>query len=282
MLKDTEREKLEALIRIGLNASEAKIYLGLLTRHDFSATEIAKYAKLSRPAAYDVLDKMIRLGICKEKPGKVKKFMAISPIVALPRFIEHQSEEQRQIQESRERKISDLAPILEAAFQLGRGQDDPLDYFELLRDKKQIINRIINLQKDAERELLTLVKPPYVLTHTENPDQFNLLKRGVVERSIYEFTGDHNKMVEWIKPTYEAGEEARICKTLPMKMQIYDCKTSLFALNDPLSGKASFTTLCIVHRDFSLMLRRAFESLWAESIPYEDLANNPTLIDDLQ
>ena len=122
MREFNEHTYLDALVEIGLNLREARIYLGLLTRHDFTVTEIAKSAKLSRPAAYELLNKMVMLGICKEKPGKIKRFLAISPTVALPRLVEHQAEELKTAIDSRQNKINEFAPLLDSIFEHSRGQ----------------------------------------------------------------------------------------------------------------------------------------------------------------
>jgi len=278
MREFNEHTNLDALVDIGLNLREARIYLSLLTRHDFTVTEVARLAKLSRPAAYELLYKMVRLGICKEKPGKIKKFLAISPRVALPRLVEHQAEELRAALENRQNKINELAPMLDNIFEQSRGQDDPLDYFEVLRDKKQIILRFLALQNQARNDIKAFTKPPYAISLEDNIEEFDVLKRGVNVRGIYEYNGNHEQTIKMIDPLYKAGEDARIIKSLPTKLAIFDSRISLLALNDPVAGKASITTLCIVHKDFSMLLKEAFESFWAKAIPFADFKEDPSLM----
>ena len=278
MREINEHKYLDALVDIGLNLREARIYLSLLTRHEFSVTEIARSAKLSRPAAYELLNKMVMLGICKEKPGKVKRFTAISPAIALQHFIENEAEELKTILENRQSKIGDLIPVLEDLFRQSRGQDDPLDYFEVLRDKKQIILRFLALQNQAQTDIKSFTKPPYALSLGENVDEFEVLKRGVNIQGIYEYDGNYEQAIRLIEPVYEAGEDARVIRSLPTKLAIFDSRVSLLALNDPLAGKASITTLCIVHKDFSMLLKEAFESFWAKAIPFADFKKDSTLI----
>ena len=278
MWENNEHKYLDALVDIGLNLREARIYLSLLTRHDFSVTEIAKSARLSRPAAYELLNKMVMLGICKEKPGKVKRFMAISPGIALRHLIENQAEEFKTILESRQNKIGDLAPVLEDLFGQSRGQEDPLDYFEVLRDKKQIALGFLKLQRQVREELQAFIKPPYSIALEDNIEEFDILKRGVNVRGIYEFDGNHERTIKMIEPYFKSGEDARIIKSLPTKLAIFDSRISLLALNDPVAGKASITTLCIVHKDFSMLLKEAFESFWAKAIPFADFREDSSLI----
>jgi sugar-specific transcriptional regulator TrmB len=279
MMELIEHKYLDSLVDIGLNLREARIYLSLLTRHDFSVTEVARAARLSRPAAYELLNKMVMLGICKEKPGKIKRFLAVSPGEALPRLIEYQAEENKAILEGRQNKITELAPALGNIFEQSRGQEDPLDYFEVLRDKKQIALRFNELQRRVQREMQAFTKPPYVTPLDENPIEYDVLKRGVSVRGIYEYEGDFEYFKNSIGPYSLAGEKARVAKSLPTKMAIFDNKTSFFALKDPITGKVSITTLSIVHEDFSMLLREAFEAYWAKAIPFEEFLSNPTIID---
>lgn len=278
MREINEHKYLNALVDIGLNLREARIYLSLLTRHEFSVTEIAKSAKLSRPAAYELLNKMVTLGICKEKPGKVKRFTAISPGIALPNLIENEAEELKTILDDRQNKIGDLIPVLEDLFRQSRGQEDPLDYFEVLRDKKQIALGFLELERQVREEMQAFVKPPYSLAFEDNVEEFEVLKRGVKVRGIYEYNGKHEEMVKLIEPTYIKGEDARVIRSLPTKLAIFDSRITLLALNDPVEGKASITTLRVVHKDFSILLKEAFESFWAKAIPFAEFKENPSLL----
>ncbi len=277
MQEFNENNHLDALMEIGLNLREARIYLSLLTRHDFTVTEVARLAKLSRPAAYELLHKMVMLGICKEKPGKIKRFLAISPMVALPRLVEHQAEELKTTIEGRQTKINVLAPLLDNIFEQSRDQEDPLDYFEVLRDKKQIILRFNALQKQVQHELQSFTKPPYAIPLDKNIEEYTVLKRGVKVRGIYEYDGNYEVMKKSIEPLYRAGENSRIIEHLPAKLAIFDNRTSLIALNDPITEKVSITTLCIIHGDFSLLLKEAFESFWAKAVPTEKFLSNPDI-----
>ena len=53
--------------------------------------------------------------------------------------------------------IGQLAP----AFQEGQGVTDPLDYIEVLRDRRAINERFSELQADIKHEILVFTKPPY-------------------------------------------------------------------------------------------------------------------------
>jgi HTH-type transcriptional regulator, sugar sensing transcriptional regulator len=277
MREPEEKEYLDVLVSIGLNRREAQIYLSLLTRHDFTASEVAKLAGLSRPATYELLDKMVRLGICKEKSGNVKRFQAVSPVIALSRIIEHQAEELK----SRESLVAGLKPALEDLFERSREQDDPLEYFEVLRDKRQIAERYREMTRQSKHEMLSFTKPPYttVVPQGTNPEEAKAIQRGVRIRIICEYDSNSRDAVENIATGIAHGEEARIIRSLPLKLAIFDSKECLLAMHDPITGKMSLTTIYINHRDFALLLKETFEAYWAKAIPYEEFKKNQSLID---
>jgi HTH-type transcriptional regulator, sugar sensing transcriptional regulator len=288
MKKFDEKESLKALTDIGLNLREARIYLNLLTRNDFTATEIAKFAKTSRYVAYELLNKMIRLGICKEKPGKVKRFQAVSPNIALPHLVEYQAEEfgrqaeefQRDLQ-NKQNLIMSLNPILEDLYERGRGEDDPLNYFEVLRDRKQVMARFLGLMENTQREIVNFTKPPYIISSPlEENAEIEALKRGISERAIYECAGGLDEsLVAEIESMIKYGEKAKVIKSLPLKLNIFDDRISFIAMRDPITGKQSTTTLVVEHKDFALVLGEVFERYWEKAIPFEEYKKQPSLID---
>jgi HTH-type transcriptional regulator, sugar sensing transcriptional regulator len=278
MREPDENEYLNALIDIGLNLREARIYLSLLTRNNFTATEIAESAELSRPAAYELLNKMMQLGICKEKPGKVKRFQAIPPGTALPRLIEHQAEQFNRELKQKQSLLASLRPVLENLYEQSRGQVDPLDYFEALRDKRQIISRFLELQRQAKTEVLNFTKPPFALSMEDNIEEEDSIRRGVAVRVIYQYEEITPGNLEYIERISKIGEQARIIRYLPLKLAVFDSQVSLLAINDPITGKVSLTTLYINHKDFALLLKEAFESYWAKAIPFQKFKKDRSLL----
>jgi HTH-type transcriptional regulator, sugar sensing transcriptional regulator len=279
MARDNDKEYLDSLVGLGLSMREAKLYLGLLTRHDFSANEIAKLTKLSRPATYDLLNKMVRLGICQEKPGKIKRFQAVAPGIALSRLVDYKTAELKTVVDEGKNKIEQLAPMLDSKFTQSRSQNDPFDYFEILRDRKQIQERFLKLQENVQEEWLSFVKPPFSMNPSANTDnRIGTVVRGVKMRTIVEYNGNYEETVNYYGKLLP-GEEKKIVKQLPSKMMIFDRKITLLALSDPITGKGSIVTLYVDHRDYARMMIEVFESVWAKAFTAAQLKEDRSLIE---
>jgi len=59
---------------------------------------------------------------------------------------------------------------LEPAFAAGQEETDPLEYIEVLRDKRAINERFAELQNAVKREILVFTKPPYATPPQENEE----------------------------------------------------------------------------------------------------------------
>jgi HTH-type transcriptional regulator, sugar sensing transcriptional regulator len=279
MATDNEREYIDSLVGLGLSMREAKLYLGLLTRHDFTANEIAKQTKLSRPATYDLLNKLARLGICQEKPGKIKRFQAVAPAIALSRLVDNKTSELRAVVDEGKSKIEFLAPLLDSKFAQSRGPNDPFDYFEILRDRKLILKRFLDLQENVKEEWLSFVKPPFTMSSDANTERrVGTVVRGVKMKTIVEYNGNYEETVNYYSKLLP-GEEKKIVKHLPSKLMIFDRKITLLGLNDPVSGMGTLVTLYVDHKDFAQMMIEVFNSVWEKAFTAIQLMENRALIE---
>jgi Predicted transcriptional regulators len=73
-----EVEKL--IINFGLSIREAKVYISLFHKKDFTASEIQQLVDIPRTKVYEVLHQLISKGMCTEKKiGRYKKYEATNP-----------------------------------------------------------------------------------------------------------------------------------------------------------------------------------------------------------
>ena len=79
---------IKALTNIGLTELEAKVYINMLKKQYFTATEIATISKINRTQTYDILSKLINRGMCSEIRGKVRKYSAIDPEKVFTNFVD--------------------------------------------------------------------------------------------------------------------------------------------------------------------------------------------------
>ena len=100
----------EILKSIGLKENEAKAYLTLLTLQEATASKLAKEMKIERRTAYDLLERLSKLGLVGwiEKEGKT--FYRASTPLKLLEILEERENSVRKLRE----KLIKILPSLEA------------------------------------------------------------------------------------------------------------------------------------------------------------------------
>ncbi len=250
----------EKLTKLGFTLREARVYISLLNKSSFTATEIAKTSNIPRQKIYEILDNIIKKGICIEKIGKVKRYKAVEPEIVFQSII-------GQYQEN-EKIALELSNNLSSLYDKNRDRIDPLEYIEIIKNKKQIREKYISYIESTNKELLAFSKAPYTAPYIKDSDkEIEALKRGVKFKGIYEYKDVlKQELVDVISLWVSEGEESRVIEELPMKMIIFDERITMFALNDPISLKPSITTMIINHPSFAKALKYVFESIWEKSI----------------
>ena len=269
-MKDLKKvEKL--IINLGLSLREANVYTTLFRKKDFSASELQHLSGIPRTKVYEVLHQLINKGMCIEKKiGRYKKYEATNPVSVFDKLLNDLS--------VKENSLNNALKILLPIYKNREENDNPLDYIEVLKDKKSINERWLAFQKNAKKEILVFNKSPYALSLAENLNhELDILRNKVKGRGIYEYNeimySDENN-IKIISSSIDGGEEARIVKELPMKMAIFDEKITMFALNDPISLKPDITSMIIIHPSFARALKCVFESIWEKAMPFEEFKIN--------
>jgi sugar-specific transcriptional regulator TrmB len=249
----------DALADLGLTGYEASAYVALTRRDRATGAEVARLASLPRQRIYDVLDGLVRRGLASVEPGRPARYRALAPEDAVGALLA----EQRASLDELERRAAETVALLAPAYHEGRGEDDPLDYIEVLREPGAIGKRFAELQAAAEREILVFTKAPYAVEPGENEAGRALLDRGVVARSVYERSVyDDTDVVDAVRSFVSSGEQARVVDELPLKLVIIDDRFSLFTMEDPVAGTSDLTIMVVEHPPLARLLRLAFEHEW--------------------
>jgi hypothetical protein len=259
---------LHGLVELGMTRYEAKAYLTLIQRESFAASELANEAGIPRQRIYDVLNSLVSRGLARDWPGPVTRYAATDPQAAVERLLAVQ----RQALNGLEAQSSTLAENLRDTWVIGREETAPLDYVEVLRDPGLLGARFLDLQREAERELLTFSKSPYAMP--SNPVGLAATRRIVAAggdvRCIYEPSIlDNPEVVAETLQFIRAGEGARVAGEVPMKLCLADGHRALFSLTDPIAGGLTSTNILVEHPSLTSSLRSAFEAIWAISEPFE-------------
>jgi sugar-specific transcriptional regulator TrmB len=256
---------IERLTRLGLTSYEAKAYLALTRRGSSTAAQVSRLAAVPRQRIYDVLATLVEKGLASSKPGRVVKYAATAPELALERLLSDHRQQLAELEQSVGAMIEELQP----AFQEGQEKTDPLEYIEVLRDRRAVNERFDELQAGIKHEILVFTKPPYATPAQENVEGLEVVQSHTA-RSIYEFSAfDDAAFTEGVRRFIEAGEDARFVPELPLKLVIIDETIVMFGMEDPVAGSTEMTMVVVEHPSLAKVLKVAFETIWNQGLTFD-------------
>ncbi len=256
----------DQLTRLGLTSYEAKAYLALLRRDSSTAAQAARLANVPRQRIYDVLASLVDKGLASTRPGQVVKYAAVAPELALERLVSDHREKLAELERDTAALIDELRP----AFHAGKEQANPLEYIEVLRDRRAINERFEELQAGIKKEILVFTKKPYATPPQEEVVGLEVSKTHEA-RSIYEFdVFDDPDVTEGVRRFIEAGEKARFVPELPLKLVIIDESIVMFGMEDPVAGASELTIMVVEHPSLAGVLKIAFDTTWEQGLTFDD------------
>lgn len=88
-MDDKKEILLKYLEILGIKGYEGRAFLSLLRLGEATATQIAKKSGIPLPRIYDVLEGLNRKGLIMIKAGRPRKYRALSPSIALTRYVKN-------------------------------------------------------------------------------------------------------------------------------------------------------------------------------------------------
>jgi len=253
------------LTRLGLTSYEAKAYLSLIKRDSYTAAQVARQAALPRQRIYDVLGTLVQKGLAVARPGSVVKYAATPPEIAINLLIQAHRQSLLEMEKGARTMVDQLKP----AFEAGQAHTDPLEYIEVLRDRRAINERFAELQASVKREILVFTKPPYATPPQENVEGLAVTLTHEA-RSIYEFgVFDDPEVAEGVRRFLDAGEDMRFVPELPLKLVIIDETIVMFGMEDPVAGSADLTIVVVEHGSLARVLKTAFDAIWNSGLTFD-------------
>jgi sugar-specific transcriptional regulator TrmB len=257
---------LERLQRLGLTSYEARAYVALLRRDSSTAAETARVAGLPRQRVYDVLSSLVEKGLASTRPGKAVKYSATPPEQALHGLIAQHKQQLAELERDTAAMIDSLTP----AYLAGQEHTDPLEYIEVLRDRRAINERFGELEAGIKDEILVFTKPPYATPVFEHEEGLEVVSSHTA-RSVYEFSAfDDPRSAEAIRRYIQAGEDARFVAELPLKLVIIDEQIVMFGIEDPVAGSSILTMIVVDHPSLARLLKIAFEAVWQTGLTFDE------------
>jgi hypothetical protein len=166
--------------------------------------------------------------------------------------------------------LESILPGLEQMFSSGQREVDPLDYVEILTDRHQVAKRVLTLSRQAKQEILMLFKRPLVASMEENVAEAHAVAGRITRRGVYEESiADDLLVFDLVRQFHALGEGIRFVPHVPLKVNLYDERTAVILLQDPVGGQSSLTCLVIEHVSMARALKVAFEAQWAQGIDFQ-------------
>jgi HTH-type transcriptional regulator, sugar sensing transcriptional regulator len=263
-----EELRVERLTRLGLTSYEARAYIALLRRDTSTAAETARLAGLPRQRVYDVLSSLVEKGLASTRPGRAVKYSATAPEQALERLLAGHRQQLSDLERDTLAVIEDLMP----AYIAGQEHTDPLEYIEVLRDRKAINERFSELEAGIKNEILVFTKPPYATPIQEDTGGLEVVQSHRA-RSVYEYSAfDDKAFSDAVRRYIDAGEEARFVPSLPLKLVIIDEQIVMFGIEDPVAGRAVLTMIVVDHVSLAKLLKIAFDAVWKSGLTFDEAA----------
>jgi sugar-specific transcriptional regulator TrmB len=261
-----------ALQQLGLNAYEARSYLVLLGHSRFKALELAPRAHVPRQKIYEVLDSLVEKGFARVVQDRTKLFSAVEPNLAIPAYLARKRQLAEQELTDQARYANNLMEDLSGLYSEGKGGRGTLDFLRIVAEPTQTASEYRRMLNEVSSEYLEFSRPPYAVDPLDEKLVKQARANGVSCRLLIESGSldDHHRqrLVEYAT----AGVEIRQAPSLPLKMAVFDCRSGLIALLDPVISKPTWTSLVFDHAGLGEAMKHLFEDRWQRAIEFGEPA----------
>lgn len=252
---------LEAL---GIAEVEERVYQLVLDLPAATAAELARAGDLSSSAVHKALASLQANGLVSRTPGSTPRFSPVRPDIAVEVLILRRQEELERTRLTTSALVERFNKAMDGA--------SSRELVEVISGKEAFAQRFIQLEQSATKELMALDKPPYVTSAPRCKEvELEALGRGVHWRSIYHRDGlAAPGRLDAVRELVDAGEEARVLASVPLKLVIADRRLGLI----PLKLEPGREDAVLLHASPLLdALAMLFDTLWERAVPIRFTGN---------
>jgi sugar-specific transcriptional regulator TrmB len=271
---------IKTLETLGYTNYESRVFYALFTGSNMKTTEIAKAAGIPRSSAYEILKNFTLKGICNEiETSSVVRYKLIDPKVISDKI-------EYDLRKSFKTKLTNLQQSFETLEPLYHNMEEKgekLDV-ELIRGFNRHRNmKFLNLLKNAQKEVLLMIKLEMNVSPELDNAAVNLYKNGGVVRSIYEASYDFKVKAgnEWKKVNPEGllqlcrgfekqGEQLRISEKVFQNMAVFDRRTVFVSLVDQSLPKYNRSDMIVHNENYANSMAEYFSTIWNKSFTTEE------------
>jgi len=247
---------------LGLDDVAERVYRELLKDPECSTAELASRCDITAARARRCLDLLLELGLATKSRTVRHSVVPSDPRIAVAQLVR-----------SRRAELDEAASTGEELadyFREGRLRGDPMRLVEVVEGAVNVARRAVEIVEGAQRAIMVLNTPPYVTptqSQTSGGSESALMSRGVRIRVIYSAEAlEIPGYLDMITADVAAGEEARLLRSLPLKLVVVDQSTAMLPLTATDSGTESSAVIVQPSRLVDA-LSSLFEALWLQASP---------------
>ena len=245
---------------VGLDGTEERVYRALLREPDIGPAECAPTLGITTQRYHAAIRRLAGAGLV-EFIGSPSRARAVDPRLALGSLIRNRQGELD--------KLAAGVDQLATDFYHGRLRADPATVIEVIEGDEAISARYRQLLSSACEGILILDAPPYVMDGDEcEALELAALRRGVRCRSLYATDVlDNPDKLAYVNGMVRAGEQARLLRTVPLKLCVVDANTAILPLTGSEAG-SRFRAVVARRSALTGALDALFEVLWRQATPW--------------
>lgn len=260
----------EQLQLIGLTQYESDVYITLLSRPTFTASQVATQSGVPRQRVYDVLERLCARGLATELLDRnVRTFAGVEPDIALSSWLDHERREMEESLSQRTAHVQDLLPDLAQRFTAARDVETPTNMIEQFGDIKLLSRRVEDALNAAAGTFDRMIPSPFLVPLEDQLHQIDTARTNNIQvRALYERTAtDDRGVLAYLQLFRENGAQIRLIETLPTLLYIVDTTYVWTVLSPAPPADDGHTVLVVTERNYAALLRGAFEHVWQQATP---------------
>ena len=246
---------------VGIAEVEQQVYRAMLRDPDIAVADCADSLGISPQQCRASIRRLVAAGLLEQTGDGERPVRPVDPRVALGSLIRGRQGDLDRLGAAVDQMATD--------FYHGRLRADPGMIIEVLKGDAAISTRFRDLLSSADEDIVCLDAPPYVLDSDEcEALEVAALRRGTRFRSLYaaQALEDPGKLA-YVTAMVGHGEQARLLRTVPLKLFVVDRGTAVLPLTGSEAG-SRFRAVVVQRSALTDALYALFEVLWRDAIAW--------------
>lgn len=257
-------ENIQILMDLGLNSSQAKVYLTLLTLGKANGKTIHEHSGVARQHLYEILADLQKKGLIEKIVATPTQFRATPIQTGLSTLLEHKIKECKETEKKTKKLLQ--------GFSFNREQTPEKEGEFVISHAHSSNTKNVDPGEDVDKTMdcLTTTRR-WEKIQLDFPEQLKkLLRRDVKLRLITEKPNNRKRFLQNLQPLLRSKNvQVRYLTNFPVaSMSVFDHRRIVVDLN-PFSEPAKTPRLQTDHQSFIGVFQEYFEEIWNQAQEYE-------------